>query len=64
MDKLEQILRNQIIIMEYLSKASYYGILNVPGYNKKFNDNINETKEILKEKIYEWINEYRRRSNF
>lgn len=53
MDKLEQILRNQIIIMEYLSKASYYGILNVPGYNKKFNDNINETKEILKEKIYE-----------
>lgn len=53
MDKLEQILRNQIIIMEYLSKSSYYGILNVPGYNKKFNDNINETKEILKEKIYE-----------
>lgn len=47
MEELKQILKNQIIIMEYLKGACFYGNLKVPGYDLKLINNINETKEIL-----------------
>lgn len=47
MEELKQILKNQIIIMEYLKGVCLYGNLKVHGYEQKLINNINETKEIL-----------------
>ena len=47
MEELKQILKNQIIIMEYLKGVCLYGNLKVHGYVQKLIININVTKEIL-----------------